>query len=106
MTVSVDGTSTTYAETADTTSEAYSFVMLHSISSTIFSGGTTSGWSDRTFELTETLNQADTKFFTNTINITYDASFPTTAAPAIPLQSLMRHGDWFNASGVRQPFSF
>jgi murein DD-endopeptidase MepM/ murein hydrolase activator NlpD/methionine-rich copper-binding protein CopC len=76
FTLGVDGTDTTYAETADTTSEAYSFNMFHEISNTIFSGGATIGWYERVFELKNTFNQADERYFSNIITLTYDAAFP------------------------------
>lgn len=94
-------------ETADTTSEAYTLWYYRPITNTMFSDGSTIGWTNRAFKINNTRNQVDIGYYANIMTITYDIAsenFGTVENPT--LSQLMRHGKWFNSFGAEQHFTF
>lgn len=104
-TLALNGQNGTVMATQDDV-EAFSMTLLQEITSTDFSEGATIAFQRRAFALTDTYNAADRYFFSNQFVITYDAEFAAAGGGGPTLDQLMRHGAWFNSSGVSQPFTF
>jgi murein DD-endopeptidase MepM/ murein hydrolase activator NlpD len=105
ITLTTNGISALSMTTQDDT-EAFTATRLHEISSTNFSEGSTILFKRKTFMIGNTYSGADRYNFSNVFVVTYDAGYAAGGVETPALSQLMRHGKWFNSSGVRQPFTF